>query len=59
MNWLGSELVFPHIPHPPTSLDRFRNAPRDTKSKLIYKFTDPREVEIMVRCCRHWTTAYK
>lgn len=39
--------------------NRFRTAPQDAKSKTIYKFTDPREVEIMMRCCRHWATAYK
>ena len=37
-----------------TLVNRFSTAKPGTKTKFIYKFTDPREVEIVSRCCRKW-----
>ncbi|KAL6764360.1 hypothetical protein V8C86DRAFT_1584223 [Haematococcus lacustris] len=37
-----------------TVLDRFRKAPPSMEPRLIFKFTDAREVEILSRCCRVW-----
>ncbi|GAX73349.1 hypothetical protein CEUSTIGMA_g802.t1 [Chlamydomonas eustigma] len=36
------------------TIKRFRCAVPGVKSKTIFKFTDPREVEICARCCRQW-----
>jgi hypothetical protein len=32
-----------------------RSSSPDTKSHLIFRFSDPREAEILVRCCRMWS----
>lgn len=37
-----------------TVLNKFKAAPPGTRAKYIYKFHDPREVEILARCCRKW-----
>jgi hypothetical protein len=40
-------------------LGRFARAAPGTKTKHIYKFGDPREVEVVSRCCRKWTDAHR
>ena len=35
-------------------VNRFSAAKPGMKTKFIYKFSDPREVEIVSRCCRKW-----
>ncbi|KAJ9531082.1 hypothetical protein QJQ45_000885 [Haematococcus lacustris] len=35
-------------------LRKFKEAPPGTRAKFIYRFRDPREVEIVARCCRKW-----
>ncbi|KXZ42487.1 hypothetical protein GPECTOR_142g708 [Gonium pectorale] len=40
-------------------LRRFREAPPGEKARRIYKFDDPREVEIVSRVCRKWTDPHK
>ncbi|KAL6757143.1 hypothetical protein V8C86DRAFT_1716601 [Haematococcus lacustris] len=37
-----------------TVVGKFRDADPDAKLKKIHPFTDPRQVEIASRCCRHW-----
>ncbi|KAJ9529670.1 hypothetical protein QJQ45_014402 [Haematococcus lacustris] len=37
-----------------TVVNKFREAPPDTKLHRVYPFTDPRQVEIASRCCRQW-----
>ncbi|KAG2494212.1 hypothetical protein HYH03_007568 [Edaphochlamys debaryana] len=40
-------------------LRRFREAQPGEKARRIYKFGDPREVEIVSRVCRKWTDQHK
>jgi hypothetical protein len=47
-----SSSSFPYLPPSPTLP---RSADPGTKSHLIYRFVDPREAEILVRCCRSWS----
>mmetsp|Transcript_29309 Transcript_29309/g.64857 ORF Transcript_29309/g.64857 Transcript_29309/m.64857 type:complete len:2212 (+) Transcript_29309:218-6853(+) len=35
-------------------VNRFRNAAPGTRPKHIFRFSDPRQVEIVARCCRKW-----
>ncbi|KAJ9530074.1 hypothetical protein QJQ45_023353, partial [Haematococcus lacustris] len=37
-----------------TVVGKFRDADPEAKLKKIHPFTDPRQVEIASRCCRHW-----
>ena len=36
----------------------FKEAPEGTRSDLIYRFDDAREVEVMSRCCRKWMKGF-
>ncbi|GIL45019.1 hypothetical protein Vafri_2438, partial [Volvox africanus] len=40
-------------------LKRFREAPPGEKARRIYKFGDPREVEIVSRVCRKWVDQHR